>query len=284
MTGYKTILACLSDAETAPATLGLGLLIARQHDCHIEALHVRGDPAATVPLVGEGMSGAMVEEMLLMAERQETERAAVLHQQFDEACRLQKIDIIGQPPAGLSAAWRDEMGREEEVIADIGRLSDMVVMARPLPDRDVPSVMSLNAALMESGRPLMLAPPTLPAGVGRSVAIFWNGSAEASRAVAASLPFLHRAERVAILSAREENAAAPGELASYLAWHGVHAGVHTFGAGSHVGQALLDEAAAQGADLIVMGAYTHSRLRQLILGGVTRHVLHSANLPVLLSH
>lgn len=286
MTGCKTILACLSDADTAPATLGLAFMIGRDHNCHVEALHVRADPASAVPLVGEGMSGAMVEEMLAMAERQGTERANILHAMFKSTCTGQGVDIASAPQGRprLSAVWREEVGREEEVIADVGRLTDLVVMARPLPDRDAPSVMSLNAALMESGRPLLLAPPSPPPALGRTVAVFWNGSAEASRAVAAALPFLQKADKVEILSAREESTAVPGELAGYLAWHDIHAGVHSFAAGSHVGQSLLDEAAALGADLIVMGAYTHSRLRQLILGGVTRHVLHSATLPVLMSH
>ncbi len=180
------------------------------------------------------------------------------------------------------------MGHEEEAVAEIGRLTDLLVIARPVPERDVPSVMSLNAALMETGRPLLLAPPVLPATIGRNVAVFWNGSAEAARAVATALPFLDKAASVIILSAREEAAATPGELVDYLTWHGIAATEHDFVAGSagggQVAQTLIDEAVTRGADLIVMGAYTHSRLRQLILGGVTRHVLHYATIPVLLSH
>ncbi len=290
MTGYRTILACLSDADTAPATLGLALMVGRNHAAHVEALHVRIDPASAVPLVGEGMSGAMVEEMLAVAERQATERAQGIRTLFDRICTSQDVSRTEAPFSDpqLSASWREEVGREEEVFADAGRLSDLLVIARPMPESDVPSVMTLNAALMESGRPLLLAPPTAPASVGRKVAVFWNGSIEATRAVAAALPFLCKAEDVVILSAREEEATSPGELVKYLAWHGVSASKQCFGAGSAAGgqvaQTLLDEAVTRGADLVVMGAYTHSRLRQLIMGGVTRHVLHFANLPVLLCH
>ncbi|MDR3441178.1 universal stress protein [Telmatospirillum sp.] len=290
MTGYKTILTCLCDAETAPATLGLALLIGRDHAAHVEALHVKIDPASAVPLVGEGMSGAMVEEMLGVAERQATERSAGIRQLFEQMCTSQGIPLTTKPqePATLTAAWREEVGREEEVIAEAGRLTDLLVIARPSLERDIPSVMSLNAALLESGRPLMLAPPKLATSVGRNIAIFWNGSVEAARAVAAALPFLQKAQTVTILSAREEAEASPGELAAYLAWHGVTASEHAFAAGgsggTQVAQTLLDEAVTRGADLIVMGAYTHSRLRQLILGGVTRQVLHGATLPVLLCH
>lgn len=290
MTGYRTILACLSDADTAPATLGLALLVGRNHAAHVEALHVRIDPASAVPLVGEGMSGTMVEEMLAVAERQATERALGIHTLFDRICTSQGIARTEAPFSDpqLSVNWREEVGREEEILADAGRLSDLLVIARPMPESDVPSIMTLNAALMESGRPLLLAPPTLPTSVGRKVAVFWNGSIEASRAVAAALPFLCQAEAVVVLSAREEQAASPGELVNYLAWHGISATEHVFACGSaggaQVAQTLLDEAVTRGVDLVVMGAYTHSRLRQLIMGGVTRHVLHYANLPVLLCH
>ncbi len=286
MTAYRTILACLSDADTAPATLGLAFLLGRDHQCHVEALHVRADAASAVPLVGEGMSGAMVEEMLAVAERQTAERAGRVRTQFDAACHQCAASMVTVPtvPQTFSALWREEVGREEEVVANAGRLTDLLVLAKPLPDRDTPSIMTLNAALMETGRPVLLAPPATPQTVGRNVAVFWNGSAEASRAVAAAMPILRRAEKVAVLSAREEDGVFPGELAGYLSWHEVQASVHTFVAGAHVGQTLLAEAAGLGADLVVMGAYTHSRLRQLILGGVTRHVLHAAPLPVLFCH
>lgn len=290
MTGYRTILACLSDADTAPATLGLALLVGRNHAAHIEALHVRIDPSSAIPLVGEGMSGAMVEEMLTIAEKQATERSRGIRALFDQICTRQGIAQTETPSSEptLSAHWREEIGREEEVLAETGRLSDLLVLSRPLPDNDVPSIMTLNAALMESGRPLLLAPPALPTGIGRKVAVFWNGSIESARAVGAALPFLRQAEEVIILSAREEEATSPGELVKYLAWHGIPAGKHCFpassAAGGQVAQILLDEAVTRGADLVVMGAYTHSRLRQLIMGGVTRHVLHFAKLPVLLCH
>ena len=286
MTAYRTILACLSDSESTEATLGLALLIGRTHHAHVEAIHVRPDPAAAVPLIGEGMSGSMVEEMLAAAEAQAAERAGRVRAAFDAVCARAGVPMAGEPETEpqFSVSWREETGREEEVLANAGRLTDLVVFAHPDPERDSPSIMSLNAVLMESGRPVLLAPPVLPAVLGRQVAVFWNGSAEASRAVQGARSILKRAERVSILSAIEEDGVSPGELAGYLAWHGVKAQVHSFAGSGQVGAALLKEAGDLGADLVVMGAYTHSRLRQLILGGVTRHVLHAAQLPVLLCH
>ena len=284
MTTIKTILACLGEPESASATLALALKTAEKLQAHLDVLHVRIDAASAVPLVGEGMSGAMIEEMLTLAENQAAERAKKVGAIFDEAIKAAGIRLTTEPSPGASAHWREETGREEEVLATAGRLSDLLIMPRPVSDRDNSSLMSVNAALMESGRPMLLAPPAAPETLGRHVAILWNGSAEAARAVAAAMPFLTRAETVSVFSARESDAMVPEELASFLAWHGIKARVQTFPPAAQVGNGLLAEVQAAGADMVVMGAYTHSRLRQLILGGVTRHVLQTATIPVLLSH
>lgn len=284
MTAIKTILACLGDPESAPATLALALKTAAAQEAHVEILHVRIDAASAIPLVGEGMSGAMIEEMISIAETQSSERSRKVRAVFDNACKAAGIALAAQPTSGASAHWREETGREEEILATTGRLFDLLVMPRPVAERTNSSLMSVNAALMGSGRPLLLAPPVPPETLGRHVAILWNGSAEAARAVSFAMPFLTAAETVSVFSAREAAGMVPEELAGYLAWHGVKARVQTFPPAAQVGNGLLSEVRAGGADMVVMGAYTHSRLRQLILGGVTRHVLHTATIPVLLSH
>ena len=273
---YRVILTCLTDTETATTALDLGMMVARDFEAGLEVLHVRSDPASAVPLVGEGMSGAMVEEMLAAAEKHGLELARALRQNYEEATQRHKV----------ASGWREEVGREDDIVASAGRLSDIVILARPLPNRDLPSPVTVNAAILDTGRPLLLAPPPPVAHVGESVAVFWNGSPQAARAVYFSLPFLKRAKRVSVLAAREEESPTPGQgLVEYLAKHEVEAGFREFtagGQGTEVGRGLLAEAEKEGADLVVMGAFTHSRLRQLILGGVTRHVVSAAKLPVLL--
>lgn len=281
---YKTILACLSDPGTAPQVLDLAFRVGAAQGAHVECLHIRTDVAAAVPLVGEGMSGAMVEEMLAAAEKQSEQRAALIRGQFDQACLTHSARGVALPPAPdeLTAHWREEVGREEELVTRAGRAHDLVVMARPVGEGASPFV--LNAVLLESGRPLLLAPPTAPSELGKTVGLLWNGSAEAARVLSSALPLLHRAETVHVLSAREQGTSGPAEVIDYLAWHGVAATSHSFAPGGSVPETLLGEAGRLGIDLLVMGAYTHSRLRQLILGGVTRHVLQNAAIPVLLSH
>lgn len=288
MSGFKTMLVAVSDDVSGRSPLETAVTVGRRFDSHVSALHVKTDPSNAVPLVGEGMSGVMVEEMISAAEQQADERARQARTVFDERRAELGAPLVQAPPAaGFSMAWREEVGREEDVVARCARLADLVVLGRPVADRELPSVMTLNAALMESGRPLLVAPPQPPASIGSRVAVAWNGSAEAARAVSAALPFLTAAEQVHIFSARESEGdpvLAPAELCAYLAWHGINAECHHAQASHNTGEMLLSEVARLGCDLVVMGAYTHSRLRQFILGGVTRHMLHHATVPVLMMH
>lgn len=287
MTAFKTILVPVGDAASAAQALDAALHLAEAFDAHVAALHVRADATSAVPLMGEGMSGAMVEEMLSVAERQAAERADKCRQAFDAACARHGIAWATAPCPGPSAEWLDHTGREEEEVARRGRLHDLVVVGRPVEGADTPSLLTLNAALMESGKPILLAPPKTPASIGRRVAVAWNGSAEAGRAVACAVPLLARADQVTILSMAEDERttiAPAGDVAAFLAWHGITAQCKVIAAGAQAGHALLDQCRADDVDLLVMGAYTHSRLRQLILGGVTRHVLGHAELPCLMSH
>ncbi len=291
MPEIKSILVAVSDEDASRPALDLGLQVGRRLGAHVQAMHVRTDPSNAVPLVGEGMSGVMVEEMINAAEQQATERAAAARALFDR--RRAELDaplsVAGAGESGgFSVAWREETGREEDLVARCARLHDLVVVGRPVPDNELPSVMTLNAALMEGGRPLLVAPPDAIEHFGRTIAVAWNGSAEAARAMGCAMQFLRQADQVLVLSAQDQSAdpvLAPAEAAAYLARHGVSAEVRGFQSGSsHVGEALDAELRAVGADMLVMGAYTHSRLRQLILGGVTRHMLHHAAIPVFMTH
>ena len=291
MSAFKSILVPVGDAQSAVAALDTALRLAGRYVGHVVGLHVRTDPTTAVPLVGEGMSGAMVEEMISLAESQGATRAKAARAAFDEACARNGVPLSDAPSgAGLSAEWVDIVGREEDVVAWRGRVSDLVVFGHPGGEAEVPGMITLNTALMACGRPLLLCPAEPAPLPGSSVAIAWNGSAEAARAVGWSMPFLREAKTVTILTVAEQagSGALPapaGELAAYLAWNGVTASTAIVQASaSHAGEELLRQAVQAGADLLVMGAYTHSRLRQLILGGVTRHVIAHAPLHVLMCH
>jgi len=163
----------------------------------------------------------------------------------------------------------------------------MIVVNRPTDDSAVAATMTLNASLVETGRGVLVVPPEGASKFGKRIAISWNGSAEAARAVAASMSLIEGAEKVLILSIDGDDAApnVAAELSNYLAWHGVNAEIETVPVpDSQVGETVLQKSGDWNADLLVMGAYTHSRLRQLIMGGVTRHILAEAKLPVIMVH
>jgi nucleotide-binding universal stress UspA family protein len=288
MSAYKSILVPVSDAESAAIPLDTALRLAGRYSGHVVGLHVRTDPTNAVPLVGEGMSGAMVEEMIGIAESQSAERAKAIRAVFDAALARNGVSLCDAPPAtGVSAEWVEIVGREEDVVSWRGRLSDLVVFGHPGGEAEVAAMITLNAALMACGRPLLLCPAEPVPLPGTNVCIAWNGSAEAARAVAFAMPFLREAASVTILTVAE-HAGGPtpaGDLETYLAWNGITASSTIIQApGSHAGEELLRQARKCGADLLVMGAYTHSRLRQLILGGVTRHVIAHAPLNGLMCH
>lgn len=255
---------------------------------HVDVLHVRPDPQESVPLLGEGVSGAMVEELIALTEREAAARAAMAKRDFEEA-RVRRGIVLAHAPstAGPSARWIETVGRENDVTVARGRLADLIVVGRLHSEADATASATLNAALFESGRPVLVIADSPPRQIGKRIAIAWNGSAEAARSVTAALPFLHAAEAVIVFSATSERT--PGDAAAglldFLAWHGVPAAAEPLGEGARsVGHAVLDAADAAEIDLLVMGAYTHSRLRQLILGGVTHDVLAHARRPVLMAH
>jgi nucleotide-binding universal stress UspA family protein len=272
----KLILALIDGGPLSDATLGAGLVVAKQFDAQLEVLHVRADPATLVPLVGEGMSGAMVEQVMETMTKAVEERAQRARAAFDRIAAK----------AGAAVKWRQETGPEPVVLAGAARLSDLTVIARPDATSDSQLPVSLEAALFDTGRPVLVVPPSPHQAIGRKIAIAWNGSPKASRAVAAALPFLEKAETITIMTVLAGKKGSSGEaLAAYLGLHGLKATVESVDPqGKPAGQALLEHAQGRGVDLLVMGAWGHSRIREMILGGVTREVLAQTTLPVLMAH
>lgn len=284
----RTILAPIDGTEAAWPVLDAAFTVGRDLPAHIDVLHVRADSKNAVPLLGEGMSGAMIEEMIDLAEKEASGRAKSARDMFDDLRGRHSVPIAETAPGpdGASVTWIEETGREDEVTAQRGRLADLIVIARPTPEMDVTSRMTLNAAIRETGRPVLVVPPEPPQSLGRKVAVAWNGSAEAARAVRLAMDVISRAEEVSVLTVEGErtSGARAAEFAAYLAWHGITARIRTLEyAERFAGEELLKACGDMGADLLVMGAYTQSRVRQLILGGVTRHVLEVAELPVVMA-
>jgi nucleotide-binding universal stress UspA family protein len=284
----RKLLLPLTGTESGEAALSTALLIARVWNAHVTALHVRVDARDVAPLAGEGLSGAMIEEMMSATEKESGDRAHAVRAMFERFVAEHQVSVTDARPGapGASANFAAITGREEDLVAQQARLADLTVVPHPEAGEDVSSSDALHAVLFDSGRPVLIAPRIAPKVIGKRICIAWNGTAESAAAVLNVLPWLQRAEAVRILMAegyQRRGPAAP-ELATYLALHKVDAEVATFSpVDRDVGLGLLHACAQFGADLMAMGAYSHSRLRQLILGGVTRSVLENASLPVMMS-
>jgi nucleotide-binding universal stress UspA family protein len=284
----RKIILLLNETAAGKAALDAALDAAQIWQAHLTVLHVRVDARDVAPLAGEGLSGAMIEDMMVATEKESAVRAHDVRVLFEQAVRAHGV-MIGEPRphAGMATAnFVSVAGREEEIIAQQARLADLTVIPHPEAGQDVSSSDALHAVLFDSGRPVLLAPAVAPRTLGQRICVGWNGTAESSGAVQAGLPWMQKAQSVRILTSEDYQRRGPGaaDLAAYLALHDVSAEVATFRAiDKSVGAGLLAAAREFGADLLTMGAYSHSRLRQLILGGVTRHVLEHADLPVLMS-
>jgi nucleotide-binding universal stress UspA family protein len=278
----------LTGTAAGEAALTTSLMIARLWNAHVLALHVRVDSRDVAPLAGEGLSGAMIEEMMSATEKESGERAYAVRSMFERfVARHDVVVSEARPGAGhATAAFAAVTGREEDIVAQQARLADLTVVPHPDAGEDVSSSDALHAVLFDSGRPVLISPQVAPTTIGTRVCLAWNGTAESASSALAAVPWMQRAEAVRILSADGYQRRGPGapELAAYLALHGINADVEMFqSVGNSVGAGLLAAARRFDCDLLSMGAYSHSRLRQLILGGVTRHVLERANLPVMMN-
>ncbi|MDQ1080779.1 universal stress protein [Pseudoroseomonas cervicalis] len=287
---YRRLLLPLTGTAAGEAALNTALMVARTWNAHVHCLHVRVDARDVAPLAGEGLSGAMIEEMMAATERESGERAGRVRALFEKFVQGRDVTIALSAESALKTegptlSFESIAGREEDIVAQQSRLYDMAVVPHPEADEDVSSSDALHAVLFDSGRPVLIAPRESPATIGSRVCCAWNGTAESAAAVAAALPWLHHAEAVRILYSDDYQRRGPGAegLQAYLRWHGIQAEAVPFKPMTReVGAGLLGAVRDFNADLLCMGAYSHSRLRQLILGGVTRHVLENADIPVLM--
>ena len=282
----RKLLLPLTGTAAGEAALTTALTVARTWDAHLTALHVRVDSRDVAPLAGEGLSGAMIEEMRSATEPESTTRSDAVRALFDRFVAAHGVTVAEPFSRGATADFASVTGREEDLVAQLARLADLTVVPHPEAGDDVSSSDALHAVLFDSGRPVLIAPQQAGQAIGTRVCVAWNGTAESAAAVHAAIPWMQRAEAVRVLSADEYQRRGPGaaDLLGYLALHGIRPEVAQFRPMERdVGRGMLAAAREFGADLLAMGAYSHSRLRQLILGGVTRHVLENATLPVLMA-
>jgi nucleotide-binding universal stress UspA family protein len=282
----KTILAEISGNATDDAVLEGAWAVAETHGAHITVLHLKRDQLA--PTWDPGMVDYTPVVELLQDEAKKHEATA--KKRFEAWRARHRLAIKAEPPGSRrpTVAFHVESDLMSNFLTDAGRVSDLTVMLRPeISPADTST--DFETSLFETGRPVLLVPGKLDGRLYQNVMVAWDGSLEAARAVALAMPLLEQAEKVGVFTGGDQPDRADGRaaaaLVTHLKWHGIAARVATTNPrAKSVGEDLLDSCRKSKASLLVMGAYTHSRLRQIVLGGVTRHVLANAKLPLLMTH
>jgi nucleotide-binding universal stress UspA family protein len=275
---YKTILVHLNDKRRAEAMLEPAIQLATRYNSHLEGLHVdaiMAAPPLSLTYASSG-SGSVAAE-----ERGNGEAIAALFNRMTAA-------------GACVAEWQQlkvPLGDLVSVVVEHGRTADLIVAGQADPDWDLSPVLDFPERLaLESGRPVLVIPYVgrYPL-IGRNVVIAWKAGRETTRAVFDALPLLKGAENVHILEvkgrANEKTLGADTSIAVSIARHGIKPTVRTSVAPDiSVGDEILSRLSDLDADLLVMGAYGHSRMREMVFGGVTRHIARHMTVPTLLSH
>lgn len=278
-----------SDAKALESAFNLAL----RFGAHVNALHIKIDPRSAAAFVGEGMTSTMIESVIEMAEKDGEERRQRARELFKDVSGRMGVpvihDITDRPTAdGASTRFVEKQGNSEDTLHSYGRLFDLIVICKQEGEEQINNSLLINTALRETGRPVLLLDKVLKKDVGMRVAFAWNGSVESARALSYSLPFLQTAEKVMLISAVDDldEDIHPLAVQRYLTMYGVHADrcEITGSNGKSTAESILAEAGKCNADLLVMGAYTRSRLRRLFFGAVTEEVLNNCPIPVFMAH
>ena len=274
---YKTILVHLNDSRRAEAVLEPATQLATRFNSHLIGLHVYAAvPGPPIPMAAAALGSIVAAERKNSEAIADTFQRLTRNKQFVAEWQLQKVPHV-------------DLAR---VVMERGRAADLIVAAQTDPDWDLSPLMDFPERLaLESGRPVLIIPYAGHyASIGRRVVIAWNAGRESARATFDALPLLQGADSVHILEIKDRGDASSSlapdtSIAAALGRHGIKPEVRTsVAADISVGDEILSRAADLDADLLVMGAYGHSRFRELVFGGTTRQIARHMTLPTLLSH
>ena len=285
--GIKHILVPLYGNQFDVSVLRTALQATVALEAKLVGLFVRPDPREALPYLGEGASGQLIDDIMTSsrkgADLAYVEARKVLAREATELSLPMVEDMTIRP----SCTMTEKMGRADYVVEQASRLTDLVVFGqRSNTDNEIGGE-ELASALLMARRPVLLAPLEASKTFATNITIGWDGSQEAAHAVTAAMPFLRQARHITVLSIEKEDGDehTQTDLTDYLAAHGcLGEHRHIAASGRPIGEVLLDESVALKSDLLVVGGYSHSRLRELIVGGVTRHIRGHTSVPVLMAH
>lgn len=286
----KSIFVPFFEEKSAETAFRTAIALAKEGKAHISAVHMRSRPLppTNVYFPLGGVSTEFTEGL----QKAEDALAEKLKGLFSKLCDESGVSVMAleehKDDHGITASWTDMEG---DLLADYARLAttfDMSVVAAAGDDASPMEESIAESLLFQTGRPMLMCPETGLPEAQQKISVAWNGSQEAARAVAAALPLLEKADAVNVVSVRR--ASEPfiniDDITAYLRLHGVKASENNIEvAGNENATERLDaEIRKANPDLLVMGAYSHSRWREAVLGGFTRHMIHEAKMPVLMVH
>jgi nucleotide-binding universal stress UspA family protein len=285
----RTILVPVRGDGKGEGVLDCALAVGRRFNAHLSVVHCRPRPEDMLPY-GVFVPTSFREQIASSATTMANEEEGRVKALFETYCSRHDLAVVdgsaAAPGDRPSASWSEATGKQAEIVAVRGRLADLIAVAQPDTKLNL-GRNTLEAALLETGRLVLMCPPAGAGSVCRHVAIGWDGHAEAARALAAAMPILVAADHITVLAGETGRHVelGPEEVRAYLARHDAHAEVRSFRArATEVAQGLLGAVIEAGADVLLIGAYGHSRRRELVMGGVTQHIIEHADLPVLMIH
>lgn len=276
----KSILVPVEHHDLIQSTFATAVLLGKSFSGYIEGLAL--SPAVS-PFLAADAIGATVVYNAEVERDGDTARDA--QQAFEAFMREHGVPIGPSQDGQISFGWRGDPPAGDAFVGSYGRVFDITVVGRP--SMTGPRMSTLEAALFESGRPILIAPSTPPVRIGESILIAWNRSTETARAIALAMPILKKAHRAVVLTVEGGSMQGPSgdQMAHHLELNGVSSEAVSIKPGNQTtGEAILTHAEKLGTDLIIKGAYTQSRLRQMIFGGATRHIISETMLPVFMAH
>jgi nucleotide-binding universal stress UspA family protein len=287
----KSILVPTSGSRTDDVVFDTALAAGRLFSAHLDFCHVRidaGEALRYVPHAGFARGAALREALDTQGAKGRARSVAALRH-MQEFCTREQVMLADAPRdvEEVSASWSEHDGPAHDHLLTRARHSDLVVMGRPSgPDGLPPDLLRL--LLLDSGRPIIVAPPRARARLAGTVMLCWTEAREPARAATAAMPFLARADRVVVVTVNGRNwerTDGLADLVHQLGWHRIRAEQRVIKSGGRpVAEVLAAAADDLGADLLVMGGYGHGPLREDLFGGCTRSFLEGAELPVLALH
>ena len=288
----KSIFSPMTASTSTSSATAVAVKLAKILNGQLSVCFMRPDPRSSVPYIGDGLTADVVQTICdatekegELAAREAADHVEKLSEELAvcyvyEADQVEEITVPSISMEVVEGFLKEKVGR-------MARVADLAVVSQPNDANAPDGEDMLHELIFGSGRPLMMVPEGDFKMTGTNVMIAWNGRAESARAVAAALPLLHQADKIYAATIGDEGPDRPGldELEIYLKIHGLEMEAVRVGRTSDsIGKTLLETAIKHDADMLVSGAYSHSRWREKILGGVTKYLVNHAGIPIFLSH